>query len=273
MQVTIAALIWDKPPHLAAFLDACKARAVEALGQKFRGYDTDKQIHATIVGLERIPTNTSAFHNANFNRHRQCQLEMDYAGLLNYFQTCANFPIQIQIGGFQNRDYPFVSRGDRPFSRSFSIRPGRNHAGDEVEFIVMMGWPIQARELTTAQNQLPELNETLKYPKSLDSIRQTVQTFNALHAYHAAPTDIDNDFFFRIGIIDNPAAIDPVIKHQLIDSMREWLAHRDPIIVNVKRSDVWLIQYASPELPPDSTTNPYRITDPNLDADFCRSLY
>jgi len=273
MQVTIAALIWDKPPHFAAFLDACKARVFKALGREFRGYDTDKQIHATLVGLERLPTDRSAFYNENFNQQRQRQLEMDYAGLLNYLRTAADFPLQIQIAGFQNREYPFVSRGDRPFLRSFSIRPGRSHTGEAVEFIVMMGWPIQISELSTAQNQLPEQDATLKYPKSLDSIRQTVQTFNVLHAYHAAPTDVDNDFFFRIGIIDHPATIDPVIKQQLIDSMREWLAHQEPIIVNVKRSDIWLIQYASPELSPDLTTNPYRITDPNLDADFCKALY
>jgi len=273
MQVTIAALIRDKPPHFAAFLDACKMRVVEMLGQAFRGYDTDKQIHATIVGLERVPTNRSAFHNKNFNQHRQRQLEMDYAGLLNYFQMSADFPLQIQIGGFQNREYPFVSRGDRPFLRSFSIQPGRNPEGKEVEFVVMMGWPIRSRDLPTSQNQLPQLNETLKYPKSLDSIRQTVQTFNVLHAYHSTLTDVDNDFFFRIGIINNPAKIDPFIKQQLVDSMREWLAHHDPVIVNVKRSDIWLIQYTSPELPTNATTHPYRITDPNLDADFCRSLY
>jgi hypothetical protein len=274
MQVTIVALIGDKPTHLEAFLDECKARVVAELGPDFRGYDTSKQIHATIVGLERVDANKPAFLNENFKMRRQLQLEMDYSSLLDYFRTSGVFPMQIQIAGFHNRDYPFISRNERPFFRSFSIQPGRNQDGKEIEFVVVMGWPLRGEPSTDPNPTLPWLiQETLKFPRSLDSLRRTAQTFNVLHAYHPAPTDVDNDFFFRIGIIDNPKNVNSNTKRQLVHTMRTWLAGCCPVIVDVKLSDVWVTQYTSTELPPNATTKPYRINDPNVDANFCRSLY
>lgn len=74
-------------------------------------------------------------------------------------------------------------------------------------------------------------------------------------------------------MIDNPSRVDVSTKRQLVHSMRDWLARYGPVIVDVKRSDLWLTQYALTELPPDGTTNAYRIDDPTVDANFCRSLY
>lgn len=274
MQVTIVALIRDKPTHLEDFLDECKTRVAAVLGQEFRGYDTSKQIHATIVGLERDDAKKPAFHNENFKKRRQLQLDMDYSGLLDYFRTSGNFPMQIQIGGFQSRDYPFISRHERPYFRSYSIQPGRCQDGKEIEFVVVMGWPLRGEPSTDPNPTMPELiQETLKFPRSLDSLRRAAQTFNILHAYHSAPTDVDNDFFFRIGIIDKPKNADANRKRQLVHAMRNWLAGCCPVIVDVRLSDVWVTQYVSTELPPDGTTNPYRIDAPNVDASFCRSLY
>jgi len=274
MQVTIVALIWDKPAHLKVFLDDCKRRVVAALGQDFRGYDTAKQVHGTIVGLERDDGSPPAFLNENFKKRRHLQLEMDYSGLLDHLRSSGNLPMQIQIAGFHNRDYPFVSRNERPFLRSFSIQPGRSHDGKEIEFVVVMGWPLRGEPSMDPNPGFPAIvQETMKYPRPLDSLRRAAQTFNVLHAYHAAPADVDNDFFLRIGMIDNPARVDESTKRQLVHSMRDWLARYGPVIVDVKRSDLWLTQYALSELPPDGTTNPYRIEDPRVDASFCRSLY
>ncbi len=274
MQVTIVAVIENKPPHLEVFLDACKQRVANALGRDFRENDTANQIHATIVGLERVDANKPAFHNQNFHNLRHCQLEMDYAGLLDYLRNSGHFPMQVQIGGFHNRDFPFTSRNQRPYFRSFSIHPGRDQNGKAVEFVVVMGWPLRG-EPTNAPNSsfLTLVQEQSKYPRSLDTLRQAVQTFNVLHAYHAKETDVDNDFFFRIGIIDDPSNVNQNTKRQLVHSMRHWLEHSCPVIVDVKLSDIWVTQYGSNELPPGPTTNPYPINGPNVNAPFCKTLY
>ncbi len=275
MQATIVALIWDKPKHLLDFLDKCRERVSNVLQEDFRSYDIKKQIHATIVGLERVDAGNLAFENKNFKKYRQRKLEMDYAGLLDYLRTSSHFPMQIQIGGFHNRDYPFISRNERPFQRSFSIQPGRTQDGKEIEYIVVMGWPLRGEPSTNPNPALAEVvQETTKYPRSLDCLRRAAQTFNVLHAYHRAPTDVDNDFFFRIGIIDNPRNVDVNKKQQLANSMRDWLARYYPVILDVRLSDVYLTQYASTELPPDNrSTNCHRIDNPKINADFCRALY
>jgi hypothetical protein len=274
MQVTVVSLIQNKPPHLAAFLDECKKRVRAVLPTDFREYDTAKQIHATIVGLERLDANKPAFHNKNFQKRRLLTLEMDYAGLLDYYRTSGVFPMQVQIGGFHNRDYPFTSRNERPYFRSFSIQPGLSSDGRDVEFVVVMGWPLRGEPSTAPNPSLPELiQEASKFPRSLDSLRRSAQAFNVLYLYHGAPTDVDNDFFFRIGMIDNPKNVDANEKRQLIHTMRNWLAGCCPVIVDVKLSDVWVTQYERNELPPDGTTNAYPIDDPMVNASFVHSLY
>jgi len=59
---------------------------------------------------------------------------MNLEGTLDYLRRCGHFPLEVQVGGYGKRDYPFISRQSRPYERSFSIQ------GDKV---VVMGWPIR----------------------------------------------------------------------------------------------------------------------------------
>ena len=55
--------------------------------------------------------------------------------LFGFILESGHLPFDAQFGGFEDRDYPFRSRGARPFDRSFSIQ-GRT--------AVVIGWPVRA---------------------------------------------------------------------------------------------------------------------------------
>jgi hypothetical protein len=211
-QATLVALYGPKPPAFEQLI----ARCGQAIGRSFSPCGID-QIHATIVGLER----TSALDNLNFHRHRNQTAAMDLPGFLNHLRNSPLLPFRVQIGGFADRDYPFSSRGSRPYRRSFSIQ------GDKA---VVMGWPIQDR----------------LYPDTLHTLRQAAQPYNILHAYHRDPSDFDNDFYFRIGFVDRTAPGPE-------QDVREILAGADPVILEVTASDLCVASYIDDALPREST--------------------
>jgi len=133
MQITVVALYGEKSSDFAALITRCQELARGVLGAGFQPYDPS-QIHATIFGLER--KSGPAFYNANFFRYQGRDFVMNLEGILDYLRRCGHFPLEIQIGGYGKRDYPFVSRQARPYERSFSIQGNK---------VVMMGWPIRGK--------------------------------------------------------------------------------------------------------------------------------
>jgi hypothetical protein len=139
---------------------------------------------------------------------------MNFEGLLGMIRAGNTFPLQVQVGGFRNRDYPFVSRGQRPYERSFSIQ------GDKA---VLMGWPIRGEpSANIVQSKTELIQENRVYPTALDDIRRSSQNCNVLHAYHRSLTDIDNDFYFRIGLIKN-APLNPLVQQVMETAIRQFL--------------------------------------------------
>src|ERR1700683_612945 len=106
-QLTLISLYGDKPKKLAALIAECQDLAARVVGSAFTRYDL-RQIHATIIGLER--REGTAAGNANFSKHRGSEVTMDFDGFLTYLRRSAQIPFEVQIGGFANRDYPFTSR-------------------------------------------------------------------------------------------------------------------------------------------------------------------
>src|SRR5579864_4604069 len=187
-QVTIVALYGEKAQKISELLEKCQTQVKELLGETFRPYDDLRQVHATLVGLERSGTG-----NRNFQKYRDKQVEMDLTGLLHFLRLGGRFPFHVQLGGFQkNREYPFTSRGQNPYHRSFSIQ------GDKV---VLMGWPLHGPLPNLALPRVTMsdwIRESRSYPNVLDELRRAFQSFNVLHDYHRTFPDVDNDFYLRL---------------------------------------------------------------------------
>lgn len=260
MQATVVAFYGEKPEALRALLLACQDAVAGVIGARFRRYEPG-QIHGTVIGLECCEEEPHRFLNRNFAIRRQVAVEMDFGGLLGFLREGIDVPFRLQIGGFENRDYPFTSRGTRPFVRGFSLQ------GDCV---VVMGWPfLDSRPAGDAASPAAGIEPASLYPASLERIRRAAQRHGVLHAYHAAPSDTDNDFYLRIGMIDHPDGVDAALATGLQETLRRFLAARPPTVVEVGLADLSIAFYESPELPL-GTTRAYSLADRRLDAAFIR---
>jgi hypothetical protein len=161
----------------------------------------------------------------------------------------------VQLGGFENRDFPFTSRQTTPYERSFSIQKDK---------VVVMGWPIRGitvrPRLATPQ---AFIHEARLYPNSLDDLRRAAQSFGVLHSWHGSATDVDNDLFFRIGLISNPSPLSPPVKSRLETEVRHFLSSQPPLILEIGLKDVFVAAYVDNTLP-RSTTRSVSLADPNL---------
>lgn len=246
MQATVVALYGEKSADLSALIDRCQSAVSRRLGSRFRRYAI-RQVHATLVGLERDERRPERFLNRNYAVHRLADVAMDFGGLIAYLRRVCRVPLQVQIGGFQDRDYPFTSRGARPFDRCFSLQGGN---------VVVIGWPRQAAS----------------YPDTLQRIRLGAQRYGVLHAYHRQPDDADNDCFFRIGILDDADSVGPEERAGVQQTVRNMLGSSSPGLITIDSSSVSLAFYETEELSP-ATTRAYALSDERLDDVFVRGGY
>ncbi|MFA6562876.1 MAG: hypothetical protein WCV00_13285 [Verrucomicrobiia bacterium] len=258
-QTTLISLYGEKRPDFAAAIIQCQQCVTQALGSAFTPYDL-RQIHATVVGLERRIA--SPPFNANFAKHRGRDVVMDFAGYFAYLRGCGLLPFEVQIGGFDNRDYPFTSRKTRPYERSFSVQ------GDKV---VLMGWPVRgepfiAPPATPAAFSL----EARTYPATLDIVRHAAQRFGILHGYHRTLTDVDNDLFFRIGLVD-PKAVTPAKTSTLESQVRQSLSTQPPLVIEIRLEDISVAAYEDDRLP-GASTQIWSLADPRVTGDFVAGL-
>jgi hypothetical protein len=221
VNLTLVAYCGEKPEPLSALLGELQNYLQNFLGDAFRPY-TLAQIHATIIGLEGTREGTHVI-NTNFLQLRKQRRHMDLTKALDIIQHSPLLPIPIRIGGFQ-RDVAFrmTSRGQHPYLRSFSFQ------GNSV---VALGWPC--------------LEDG--YPPSLDQLRRSFNEANILHKYHASPTDVDNDLFFVLGHVE--AASVSERRGEIEAAVRDWLAGRDPVEVELDRTNLFVVAYADPQLP------------------------
>lgn len=249
-----------KPAHFSMLIAECQERVRCILGSKFQPYRMD-QVHATLVSLEEVQCSSEV--NLNFERYRGQRRYMDILGLLDFIRAESSFPFQVQIGGFRDQDYLFVSQGQRPYKRSFSV------IGDKV---VVIGWPVrrEALELDEAST-LHLTREEDVYPNALEEIRRSLQRFNVLHTYHRVDTDIDNDFYLRIGLVSYLPLDDPR-REQVEQDMRQFLSARKPVILDVTLSDVFIVSFEDNTLPP-SSTQIWPISNTQVTPAFISQLY
>lgn len=259
-QVGLVMFYGIKPPHFELLLVACQERVRRILGEEFQPYRVE-QVHATLVSLEEVHGYPGM--NLNFDRHRGLRRRMDFHGLLDFLRKESSFPFQVQIGGFLDQDYPFVSQGQRLYQRSFSI------IGDKV---VVIGWPIHRESLEfDGANTLRLGREEASYPNKLEAIRRSLQRFNILHTYHRVDTDIDNDFYFRIGLVPHLPLDDPR-REQVEQAMRQFLSMRQPVILDVTLSDVFIVSFEDTRLLPNSIQI-WPISNTQVTPAFISQLY
>ncbi len=258
-QLSLIALYGQKEERLHKLISECQKKVADIFGIRFQPYDVC-QIHGTLVSLARVVETRS---NLNMSKYRNRQENMDFSGLLSFIRMGKQFPFQVQIGGFQNREYPFTSLGQRPYERSFQI----NH-----DKIVLIGWPICGRLSRNAKLEVIDLRQEARiYPNTLDDIRRAFQTFNILHRYHGNVTDIDNDFYFRIGMLDSTSITAKTLE-EVQNAMKAYLASVAPIILEITVMDVYIACYESEELSP-SFTQVWSISNPQLTPEFLWTLY
>jgi hypothetical protein len=135
-----------------------------------------------------------------------------------------------------------------------------------------MGWPIRGEPISIAETTSEDLiQESRLYPMTLDALRRAAQGFGILHGYHGALTDVDNDLFFRIGLVDEkavPLGSIPALQQRL----RQSLSQEKPFIVEITLDEVFVAAYNDNTLPRTST-DVWSVKDPKVDGEFICGLY
>ena len=257
-QATLVAFYGPKRDPLDRFLRSWQerlGRAIDQLGAEFvfRPYPL-AQIHATLLGLERLPQ--PGLYNRNLHDLGGRLQAMRLPELCGFILDSGQLPFNVRFGGFEDREYPFRSRGARPYHRSFSIQ-GRT--------AVVIGWPAQ-----TARDGRPT---TRDWPLTLDELRRSAQGFNVLHRWHREPFEVDNDLYLRLGLIDGELT-EP--QRQLVEQeMRRAMSGSPPSAVRISASELAVVSYpAGEETLPVDRCDIVRLTDTRLRSeDFVAGLY
>jgi hypothetical protein len=117
----------------------------------------------------------------------------------------------------------------------------------------MMGWPrIGQTDRRSPSEAIAEIQEAQLYPATLNEIRLAAQKYGVLHAYHRSLSDIDNDFYFRIGLLSRPLP-DESTRRKLEANVRQLLASERPVVTEVGISDLYVASYNDDTLPRSST--------------------
>jgi len=232
--LTLVAYYDRKTEGFSGLVDELQHRLASLLGDHFTPYER-KQVHATIIGLEGVRDGNRVL-NKNYLRLRQKARFMDFKSVNEAIDhVLEHLPIQIRFGGIkQGGHYPFTSRGEHPFARSFVIYDG---------IAVGIGWPIQGSE----------------FPPTLERLRRGFNKANVLHKYHRSDPDSDNDFFFVLGRVDS-RKLDARSMDSAVCDIRNFLELRDPVRCELRGEHLSLVSYRDPSLPRDSS-NAYEVTD------------
>jgi len=239
-QRTLVAFYGTKTNEFTKMITDCQNLIARQLHDNFEPYQLE-QVHATIIGME----NTEVLNqNANILKYRGIRAEMQIVEYIKYLRHCGLVPFQVQIGGFSDRPYPFESRNKSPYERSFSIQKDK---------AVVMGWPVRGMpSKNPPATDIDRIKESRIYSDTLDRIRHAAQAFGILHAYHSKSTDVDNDLFFRIGLIHNHSEIDSIDIENAEEIVRLYLSDNTNIVELTLR-DIYIAHYIDDRLPSDST--------------------
>lgn len=241
----LIAIYGEKPIELAHLIMDCQSRISKIIGAAFHPYNLH-QVHATITSIGQAQPATAIVNRQGM---------MDIEGLVNFLYRSGILPFQVQIGGFQKRQYPFLSRGIQPYNRAFSLRDGK---------ALIIGWPVRGTPSTSENpTAMDLLQESKNYPTTLDKIRQSAKGFGCLHRYYNNINDFDNDFYFRIGLFDSMSLSEE--KQEAVENdVRQFLSD-SPVTIEINKSDLYFA-FSDKETMPRDTTITFSLTDPNVSA-------
>ena len=234
--VSLVAFYYRKPPGLIELIDELQTylNQTSILKEKFQSYPI-KQVHGTILGCEGIRTKPGII-NKWFLENRQEIKYIDLEGLSQYFQSSDRFPLTLRFGGYHpHLDYKFLSRNQHLFNRSFQLQLSPK----KTTIAILIGWPFNQNCISL----------------DLDRLRRNSQQFNFLHKHHTLPQTIDNDFYLRLGIVEEPLQAEAIYLVQ--DKIRTILQTKSPIYIPLEKKDLAFVQYQYPSLPLDTTQVTY----------------
>lgn len=219
-QLTLVALFGDKKKAYSKLWDVIVQLQVgieRTLGNGvFERYD-EVRVHGTVIGLEGFRDGEVVYNTNCYDKIRM-RSPMDLVGLLDYLLADNPvLPLTIKVGGFtQNISYPFTSRGQSPYLRSFSI---------QGEIAVAMGWPMHDNLFTSG----------------VDTLRRLFNQFNVLHKYHDSSSAYDNDFFFVLGNV--PKGLNQNMVDTCQNQMRNILSQSEVPPIEISKDQLNVVAY------------------------------
>lgn len=222
-QLTLVSHYGDKTGPLAQLIAQLTHVIVQHAGSGFEPYALG-QVHATLVGLETCRVDGRDV-NRSFWTLRQQRLTQDLARVIDIVNTSEHLPFSVRIGGYTAlASYPFESRGQHPYVRSFQIQ------GDRAVF---MGWPKRQTDRAAVHDALVQL-------------RRSFEAAHVLHKYHAEPAARDNDLFLVLGTFRRQ--LDRDVSSRIETVARELLA-ASPIDLPITPATTSLVAYVDVALP------------------------
>jgi hypothetical protein len=222
MNLTLVGYYGAKADSLRKFIKNAQKVLGHALPSAFEKYDV-RQVHGTIIGLEGTRLGEYII-NQNYFEQRRLLKAVNLPKLFQMLKASEHLPFRVRVGGYKHRKkYPFTSRGQHPYLRSFSVQ------GDVV---VAMGWPEQGSH----------------YPPTLHELRWSLNAANVLHKYHSSPADFDNDFFFVLGRINRAKASELDIQVAQ-EKMRIYFEKQKGYSVTIDSNSLRVVAYNDTKLP------------------------
>lgn len=223
-QKTLITLYGSKLESFCNYVYTLQDIVIKAISKDiFRPYHIE-QIHGTLIGMESVTTDKLCF-NKNLWESEGKRLEMDFTNLKGIINSC--FPMQIRFGGFSSDDHSFLSRGELPYHRSFSIDA-------ENRRIVLIGWPHIAGDFSC--HQLLNFRKRMK------------KECNVAHKYA-----FDNDFYLVLGEFQGENEV--INKEKLVEiqeKIRGYMAN-NPIDIELNDSNLQIARYSDIRLPLETT--------------------
>ena len=244
--VSLIAFYGDKPERLIALIEKLQTYLLDLkIVRGFTPYIIE-QVHGTIIGCEGLKTASGVINKWFYDRRQETRY-IDFPNLIDRLKSQIDLPLTIRFGGYDRRcNYNFLSRQQHLYFRSFQLQSTATEA-----IPVSIGW--------SWDNGVS---------LAIDNLRRNLQQFNLLHKYHAAPEDLDNDFYLRLGTIDRRLTMEET--DAIATRIRDLLESQTPLYIPIELNDLAFARYQDLLLTP-ATTKVLPVAD--ISANQLEQLY
>ncbi|MCB9883041.1 MAG: hypothetical protein H6832_15830 [Planctomycetes bacterium] len=218
---SIVAWYGQKAPDFGKWIAGVQAQCARCLGDLFVPYEPER-VHATLFDVSTKDGLCVAYREL-----RGTSVVADVPAVEAWLaREIARNPLRIHFGGDRTDDRRLTSRGVIRRDRRFSIQ------GDKV---VVLGWSEKHG--------------------ALSDLRKGAEAFGLLHRYHAIPSDVDDDCYMRIGLLEPTRSRGSAIDVHDVDRLvHTHLDHHD-VTVDLQQDDVRVVTYMEESLPLATTSS------------------